>query len=416
VDTGGTKSSPESLQGPSPHQRVSKGQVLTKESPGTKSSPESLQGPSPHQRVSRAKSSPKSLQGPSPHQRVSRDQVLTKESPGTKSSPGAHLDHHYTLGNLIVLRRSPSIPKQLETKQLKTHTGTQETQATQETQKIMAYVVMDERPLVSGQYKHATPVEEITFKNKDESITLWGPDIRPLLKGPDWTCEGIDTWDIPVPKEMFEELCKETGMDWDEGPYKEKILQAIEELEELEDPKESIQDPEIAAALDQWREGQENGPSMDDLHQPSLFTEYNQATGSSEFVGAAEMEKNMKVQEYTPEMLQQREELNRAFNFRWNNPHFTSIPENYPQENIAVPDQTELLELVAVGDNHGVAKCVFGAVFVPKGAITHLQYNGGAEVGTIFDGEITFTPGNKFPWRLKKNGITFTYNENYEDY
>ena len=280
----------------------------------------------------------------------------------------------------------------------------------------MAYVVMDERPLVSGQYKHATPVEEITFKNKDESITLWGPDIRPLLKGPDWTCEGIDTWDIPVPKEMFEELCKETGMDWDEGPYKEKILQAIEELEELEDPKESIQDPEIAAALDQWREGQENGPSMDDLHQPSLFTEYNQATGSSEFVGAAEMEKNMKVQEYTPEMLQQREELNRAFNFRWNNPHFTSIPENYPQENIAVPDQTELLELVAVGDNHGVAKCVFGAVFVPKGAITHLQYNGGAEVGTIFDGEITFTPGNKFPWRLKKNGITFTYNENYEDY
>lgn len=270
----------------------------------------------------------------------------------------------------------------------------------------MAYVEMDERPRVSGHYHLATPVEEITIKNKEESITLWGPDIRPLLKGPDWTCEGVDTWDIPIPREMIEELCKESGMDWDEGPYKEKILQAIEELE---DPKESIQDPEIEKALDQWR--QENGPSMDDIHQPSLFTEYNQAEGTTTWVGADQLGKNMKIQEYTPEMLQQREELNWAFNFKWNNPHFTSIPETHPQDNNEVPDQTEILELVAVGDNHGVAKCVFGAVFIPKGAITHLQYNGGAEIGTIFDGEITFTPHNKFPWRLKKNGIKYTYAE-----
>ena len=272
----------------------------------------------------------------------------------------------------------------------------------------MACVVMDERPRVSGHYHLATPVEEITIKNKDESITLWGPDIRPLLKGPDWTREGVDTWDIPVPREMIEELCKETGMDWEEGPYKEKILQAIEELE---DPKESIQDPEISAALDQWRAGQENGPSMDDLHQPSLFTEYNQATGSSEFVGAAEMEKNMKVQEYTPEMLQQREELNRAFNFKWNQARFPGYPNTRFEEIMEVPETTELLELVAVGDNHGVAKCSLGAVFIPKGAITHLQYNGGAEVGTIFDGEITFTPHNKFPWRLVRDGIKYTYAE-----
>ena len=114
-------------------------------------------------------------------------------------------------------------------------------------------------------------------------------------------------------------------------------------------------------------------------------------------------------------MLQQREDINWAFNFKWNIPHFTSIPETHPQDNKEVPDQTELLELVAVGDNHGVAKCVFGAVFIPKGAITHLQYNGGAEIGTIFEGEITFTPHNKFPWRLKKNGITFNYNRIYED-
>ena len=272
----------------------------------------------------------------------------------------------------------------------------------------MASVEMDERPRVSGHYHLATPVEEITIKNKDESINIWGPDIRPFLKGPDWTCEGVDTWDLPVPREMFAELCTESGMDWDEGPYRDKILKAIEELE---DPKESIQDPEIAAALDQWRAGQENEPSMDDLHQPSLYTEWNQAEGCTTWVGHDEMDKNMKIPEYTPEMLCQRENLNFFYNFKWNQERFPGCPNTRYEEIMEVPDQTELLELVAVGDNYGVAKCVFGAVFIPKGAITHLQYNGGAEIGTIFDGEIAFNPQNKFPWRLKKDGVTFTYED-----
>ena len=76
-----------------------------------------------------------------------------------------------------------------------------------------------------------------------------------------------------------------------------------------------------------------------------------------------------------------------------------------------VPDQTELLEITATGDNHGVAKCAFGAVFVPKAALKYLEWNGGHSVGTLFDAEITFTPGNKFPWRVKKDGVTFTYQD-----
>ena len=271
----------------------------------------------------------------------------------------------------------------------------------------MAYVEMDERPLVSGQYKLATPVEEITIKNKDESITLWGPDIRPLLKGPDWTCEGVDTWDIPIPKEMIEELCKETGMDWDEGPYKEKVLQAIQELE---DPKESIQDQEIEKALEQWRQGQENGPSMDDLHQPSLFTEYNQAEGTSTWVGAGEMEKNMKIQEYTPEMLCQRDALNWMFNFHWNTLN--------PTMNSVVPEVEIEMEIVAAGDSHAVAKCKYGSVFIPKGALKHiinLEYghhiqlhhhqihkhrSEGGLVGEFVFGRIQFTPGKRHWWRI----------------
>jgi hypothetical protein len=108
-------------------------------------------------------------------------------------------------------------------------------------------------------------------------------------------------------------------------------------------------------------------------------------------------------------MLLQRDMLNYFFNFKWNEPYKAEDQRKLPD--LQVRDTTELLELVAVGDNHGVAKCHFGAVYVPKSALTHLRYNGGTEVGTIFDGEITFTPANKFPWRLKYNGVTFTYED-----
>ena len=158
---------------------------------------------------------------------------------------------------------------------------------------------------------------------------------------------------------------------------------------------------EISTELDEWREIDRahvqwcgGNVTMDDLHEPSYFSEWNQALG-----GGIVTDKM-----FTPEMLAQRDALNWHYNFKWN-----SGPDGF--DDFPVPDTTELLELVAVGDNHGVAKCVFGAIFVPKSALTHLYYNGGAEVGTIFDGEITFTPHNKFPWRLKHNGVTFTYED-----
>ena len=242
------------------------------------------------------------------------------------------------------------------------------------------------------------------FQGEEEEVTLWDPGDQ----------YGVGEWLQGVNTDMVFQLVCESGLHWDHGPYRERVQEAIRESE---DPKESIQDPEIAEALDQWRKGDDKGATMDDLHSPSLFTEWDQGVGEALFVGADQVQKNMKVQEYTPEMLAQREELNWCFNFLWNIPQFTSVPNTIELENPS--DQVELLELVAVGDNHGVAKCKFGAVFVPKGALTYLQHNGGTEVGTTFDGEITFTPGNKFPWRLARNGIKYTYAENTygeEDY
>jgi hypothetical protein len=225
------------------------------------------------------------------------------------------------------------------------------------------------------------------YDEEKTEVTLWGPETI-------YAMPGAAAWmRDPEAYSNILHLVIESGMHWEGGPCREEVFNIINEMEEWE---------EHGTAYEKWCQEDSN---MDDLHEKSLFTEWNQAEGCSTYIGAGEMKKNMKIPEFTPEMLQQREDLNWFFNFKWNNPN---VRFSDPSPSV-VPDQTELLELTAVGDNHGVAKCVFGAVFVPKGALNYLQYNGGAEVGTIFDGEITFTPGKKFPWRLKKDGIVFTY-------
>jgi hypothetical protein len=236
----------------------------------------------------------------------------------------------------------------------------------------------------------AFPTEDIDRK---EEITLWGPETLHAMPGAAAFMQGEDAW-----VDIYE-LSVEAGMHWDQGPYRSSLQEA---LTELDDPTESIQDPEIEAALDQWRRG---GGDMDDLHEPSYFVEWNQGEGGETWVGGDWISwRDGKIPQYTPEMLEQRDALNWMYNFVWNT---TMIPGDTD----TVPDQIELLELVAVGENYGVAKCVFGAVYVPKSAINYLNNNGGAEIGTIFDGEISFSPQNKFKWRLVKDGVTFTYED-----
>jgi hypothetical protein len=223
------------------------------------------------------------------------------------------------------------------------------------------------------------------FPEEIEEITLWGPETIRAMPGAAAFMAGEDAY------RKIEELASEAGMFWDNGPYCKKILAAVEELD---DPKESIQDPEIAEALDQWRAGCD---TMDDLHEPSYFVEWNQGEGGETWVGGDWLSwRDGKIPQYTPEMLEQRDALNWMYNFVWNT---------------TVPEIVELLELVAVGENYGIAKCVFGAVYVPKSALNDPHNHGGAEVGTIFDGEISFSPRNKFKWRLVKDGVTFTYED-----
>lgn len=256
------------------------------------------------------------------------------------------------------------------------------------------------------QLTEATLAYPTAILEETEEITLWGPETVHAMPGAAAFMRGENAYND------IGELSNESGMFWDSGPYCKEIQAAVDELD---DPKESIQDPEIAEALGQWRAGSD---TMDDLHEPSYFVEWNQAEGGETWIGGDWSSwKNGKIPQYTPEMLEQRDALNWMFNFHWNQPKsLWAVPENHPQWIDTVPDTTELLELMAVGENYGVAKCVFGSVYVPKSALNYLNNNGGAEVGTIFDGEITFTPQNKFKqnkfnWRLVKDGVTFTYED-----
>jgi hypothetical protein len=249
-------------------------------------------------------------------------------------------------------------------------------------------------------------IREVTLGSGDlcsyEDVTLWSlPNDRFWgLAGIEMSLESESSWDA------LEELIVESGMRWGEGPY-HRAIQGAED--DLEDPRESIQDPEIENSLDMWRAQGKFG--MDDLREPSFYLEWDLASGQSTWVGADE---DKGVLKYIPDMLEQRDILNWMFNFHWNLPYEPwSRCRQVTAEKMIVPQISEImLELVGVGENYGVAKSSYGAVFIPKSALNYLNENKcSSEIGKMFMGKITFTPDQKFPWRLMKNGVTFTYED-----
>jgi hypothetical protein len=247
-------------------------------------------------------------------------------------------------------------------------------------------------------------IREVTLNFDDEDISIWGG-------WGFWQFMEEKPSDLTSAISLISELSREAGLVWDHGPFRKELLSAIDLQEQLDleiafagsdgEDHQCIIDPEHESALVEWREGP---PNMDDLHEPSYFNEWDQSTGRVAFVCDA----RGIAQKFNPEMLLQRHTLNCRYNFEEGRVLLIGKVDHIPvwiNEKDIVHDTTELLELISVGDNHGVAKSQFGAVFVPKGAINYLKHNGGATVGTIFDGEITFTSENKFPWRLKRDGV-----------
>jgi len=240
----------------------------------------------------------------------------------------------------------------------------------------------------------ATYMREVTLNFNGEDITLWAPN--------DHSASGIvemmtERRGEPGGIFMISELAHAADMIHGKpyGPMKAELLNLNDEMTRLRfgqappghaDDPHCILDPEHEAALDDWR-------LMCVLDEPSLFTEWDQSTGEVEFV----KDGTGQVSKFTPEMLEQRDNLNHNFNHLWNNPHFTSIPENYPQELQDPWDQRTDVEILCIGDNYAVGKCEFGGVYIPKGAVKHLTNICSCEVGRHFVADLSFS-GKKHQW------------------
>ena len=139
-----------------------------------------------------------------------------------------------------------------------------------------------------------------------------------------------------------------------------------------------INDPEIESALDVWRSS-----GMDDLHGKSYFKEMVQGGESVWMKDAGDQ-----VQQFTPEMLEQRANLNELFD--------TDGGYDYLDKELE-------MEIVGIGENHGVAKSEYGGVFVAKGVLKYLGPERGY-IGYKFKCWCIFTNA-KYPWRTCVNGV-----------
>ena len=275
-----------------------------------------------------------------------------------------------------------------------------------------------------------TYMREVTLNFNGEDITIWAPNEHSASGLVEMLTERRGE---PGGIFMLSELAHEADMVEGEpcGAVKQALLDIEGELLLLEsgqvrDSQECILDAEHAGALELWR----NDVTMDDIHEPSYFIEYcgaiddsikgdNQGykmlllagwkpgeglgkQGEGITVPAAVLptsvmcDKLGKPMNVTPDMLDQRDNLNWHFNFVWNR-------EWEPLEDMEVPDQHIEVEILLIGDNYAVGKCVFGGVYIPKGAVKHLKNIDSCEAGTRVMAKLSFS-GKRHPWWV--NNIT----------
>jgi len=230
-----------------------------------------------------------------------------------------------------------------------------------------------------------------TFPVPDGEICLWQPEGVSFLESEDqFLSSRILSETVPWTEEMVHELW--TGMLQEDSDETDLLASEVQDWIDLDELVE--------------------GQSVD-ICAPSYFIEWDQSTGCSSII----KDGKGRVKKFTPEIMDQRDLLNWHFNFRWNIPPLPGTPYTRFAEVMGVPDQVEFLEIVSVGENYSIAKSDYGSVYIPKGIMNYLDRNGGCEVGATFDGEMTFTPNNKCPWRLNRDGVKYTYQElRNEDY
>ena len=244
-----------------------------------------------------------------------------------------------------------------------------------------------------------------------------------------WTRYDDEAWPIePPPSKLVSELAGAVGYlnqgastkgPLAKGPDQDYLLHL--ESKEVE---------EYCKAYDMWMDM--IGDMNQDIYEPSYFSEYMGSVAklgddnkgfklmkkmgwNGEGLGASSsgIEDPVHVdcaniikdstgtpKKFTPDMLLQTLELNHEFNMIWNDHQPCHLPW---WEDMEIPEITETVEIIRVGDKHGVGKCRLGGVYIPNGVVRHIS-NMECGKGDKFTANMVFT-GGKFPWRIGYNGV-----------
>jgi hypothetical protein len=219
------------------------------------------------------------------------------------------------------------------------------------------------------------------------------------------------------------ELCEEAGMIAEKGPAyeaEEEAHQRIrdfhllaglnngQDLSEFVETHNFIEDAEHAAALDQWLAGDEHGLELvegDTLIEDSFCEEYVNDSTQTFKGGLTIMEK----MGWTGGPLGCRGSgITEPIKANGNS---STMGLGYQGEEFSPPHEgeeiTDSMKLVRMGANYGVGTCSRGTVFIPRGALRHMEnicdQNSSREspVGETFVCELVAGQG-KHPWRLQK--------------
>ena len=138
---------------------------------------------------------------------------------------------------------------------------------------------------------------------------------------------------------------------------------------------------------------------MEDISKPSHFTQWDQSINGTTWVSDGNPN-NLDPVMLTPEMLEQTDKLN----------ILCTDQDSMFMGQIDPCDQLVTLEVLAIGKNHGVAKCAYGGVFLTQGVLKYLDVlrisegEAGTWIGDKFTSWITFTNA-RYPWRTVTNGV-----------
>jgi len=241
-----------------------------------------------------------------------------------------------------------------------------------------------------------------TFSIPDGVLELWQPEEATRYWPPtEYTARfSLPPETCPWTDEMVQEL------------WSTMLQEGSEEMDRLEEETIGWED------LDKLVTGPVDTAPHIDIDEPSCFTEIlmgeRDTLGSEDpvrlfvtgFGGQFGQQLSKPV---TPEMIEQRENLNRLYNGT-----ATEYPDSACGEEIQ--DQHRVMEVVSIGENFGLAKCKEGSVFIPKSTLKHIVnvcekqqhewYDGSTfGKGSKFEAWITFT-GGKYPWRITYQGVT----------